>query len=105
MFFWFFRNQTKKEGETNQIQIQKIDIESISEILQIKREKKLRVLKPSARITASNRKQFLVFASQRELIIDAVRDLFVAMGVGLPYDPYKIYMSPDEAIFCTNSFM
>lgn len=45
--------------------------------------KKLRI-KPSTRITVSNPKQFLVFASQGELIIDAVRDLFVGVGVGLP---------------------
>ncbi|XP_062159310.1 serine/threonine-protein kinase STN7, chloroplastic isoform X3 [Alnus glutinosa] len=40
---------------------------------------------PSTRITISNPKQyFLVFASHGELIIDAVRDLFVGVGVGLP---------------------
>lgn len=40
---------------------------------------------PTTRITISNPKQFLVFASQGEqLVIDAVRDLFVAVGVGLP---------------------
>ncbi|KAG2665329.1 hypothetical protein I3843_15G003100 [Carya illinoinensis] len=65
------------------IGVSKLHLHSCTKPTSLFLGKKLRV-KPSARITVSNRKQFLVSASQGELIVDAVRDLFLAVGVGLP---------------------
>ncbi|XP_040996828.1 serine/threonine-protein kinase STN7, chloroplastic [Juglans microcarpa x Juglans regia] len=65
------------------IGVSKLHLHSCTKPTSLFLGKKLGV-KPSARINVSNRKQFLVSASQGELIIDAVRDLFVAVGVGLP---------------------
>ncbi|XP_018823681.1 serine/threonine-protein kinase STN7, chloroplastic [Juglans regia] len=65
------------------IGVSKLPLHSCTKPTSLFLGKKLGV-KPSARINVSNRKQFLVSASQGELIIDAVRDLFVAVGVGLP---------------------